>query len=185
VLELSLYPVVIYGFTRGDWIVGFLAGVSLSMAILPRNSCRPDDIHEPALADVKRQVLTRNTALLRACAATVLCVDKTTLTQNKMILSSLFCDQQFYDVEKNGEQPLPECFHDLLEFGNLASQKDPFDPIEKEIKNTTEKFLKKTEHIHDHWILVREYPLSKHLLALSHVWESSDRRKHHRSKRST
>ena len=112
-------------------------------------------------------------------AATVLCVDKTgTLTQNKMILSSLFCDNQFYDTEKNGEKPLPECFHDLLEYGYLASQRDPFDPIEKEIKNTTEKFLQNTEHIHDPWKLVREYPLSKHLLALSHVWESSDKRKH-------
>ena len=174
--------IVIYGITRGDWITGFLAGVSLSMAILPEEFPVVLMIFMSlgAWRMSKRHVLTRNTGSIEMLgAATVLCVDKTgTLTQNKMILSSLFCDHQFYDIEKNGEQPLPECFHDLLEFGYLASQKDPFDPIEKEIKSTTEKFLQKTEHIHDQWKLVREYPLSKHLLALSHVWESSDRRKH-------
>jgi P-type Ca2+ transporter type 2C len=179
---LCILVIVIYGITRGDWIEGFLAGVSLSMAILPEEF--------PVVLMVfmslgawrmsKRHVLTRNTASIEMLgAATVLCVDKTgTLTQNKMILSSLFCDNQFYDTEKNGKEPLPECFHDLLEYGYLASQRDPFDPIEKEIKNTTEKFLQKTEHIHDQWKLIREYPLSKHLLALSHVWESSDRKEH-------
>jgi Ca2+-transporting ATPase len=179
---LCILIIVIYGITRGDWIVGFLAGVSLSMAILPEEFPVVLMIFMSlgAWRMSKRQVLTRNTASIEMLgAATVLCVDKTgTLTQNKMILSSLFCDNQFYDVQQNGEKPLPECFHDLLEFGNLASQKDPFDPIEKEIKNTTEKFLLKTEHIHEHWKLIREYPLSKHLLALSHVWESSDRKEH-------
>lgn len=179
---LCLLVIVIYGITRGDWIVGFLAGVSLSMAILPEEFPVVLMIFMSlgAWRMSKRQVLTRNTASIEMLgAATVLCVDKTgTLTQNKMILSSLFCDGQFYNIEKNEERSLPECFHHLLEYGYLASQKDPFDPIEKEIKNTTEKFLQKTEHIHEHWTLIREYPLTKHLLALSHVWESLDRRKH-------
>jgi Ca2+-transporting ATPase len=181
-LILCSLVIVIYGITRGDWIVGFLAGLSLSMAILPEEF--------PVVLMIfmslgawrlsKRHVLSRNTASIEMLgAATVLCVDKTgTLTQNKMILSSLFCDDQFYDIQQNGTSPLPECYHDLLEYGNLASQKDPFDPIEKEIKSATEKFLLNTEHIHDPWKLIREYPLSKHLLALSHVWESSDRKEH-------
>jgi len=179
---LCVLVIIIYGITRGNWIVGFLAGVSLSMAILPEEFPVVLMIFMSlgAWRMSKRQVLTRNTASIEMFgAATVLCVDKTgTLTHNKMILSSLFCDNQFYDSEKNGEKPLPECFHDLLEYGYLASQRDPFDPIEKEIKNTTEKYLQNTEHIHDPWKLIREYPLSKHLLALSHVWESSDRKEH-------
>ncbi|MCJ7571344.1 MAG: cation-translocating P-type ATPase [Candidatus Thermoplasmatota archaeon] len=181
-LILCSLVVIIYGITRGDWIVAFLAGVSLSMAILPEEFPVVLMIFMSlgAWRMSKRQVLTRNTASIEMLgAATMLCVDKTgTLTQNKMILSSLFCDNQFYNMEKNCEKPLPECFHDLLEYGNLASQRDPFDPIEKEIKRTTEKFLQNTEHIHDPWKLVREYPLSKHLLTLSHVWESQDKRKH-------
>jgi len=179
---LCLLIIVIYGITKADWIVGFLAGVSLSMAILPEEFPVVLMIFMSvgAWRMSKRQVLTRDTASIEMLgAATVLCVDKTgTLTQNKMMLSSLFCRSQFYDLENNGEQPLPECFHDLLEYGYLASQRDPFDPIEKEIKTATEKYLKKTEHMHDQWKLIREYPLSKHLLALSHVWESLDKRKH-------
>ena len=31
-----------------------------------------------------------------------------------------------------------------------------------------------TEHLHDDWTLVQEYPLSRELLALSHVWRSPD-----------
>ena len=42
----------------------------------------------------------------------------------------------------------------------------------------TEKFLSDSEHVHNDWKLVREYPLSKNLLALSNVWESQDHRKH-------
>jgi len=181
-LILCSLVIIIYGFTHGDWIVGFLAGLSLSMAILPEEFPVVLMIFMSlgAWRMSKRQVLTRNASSIEMLgAATVLCVDKTgTLTQNKMILSSLYCENQFYDIQQNGEKPLPECFHDLLEFGNLASQKDPFDPIEKEIKNTTEKYLCNTEHVHENWKLVREYPLSKHLLALSNVWESADKRKH-------
>jgi len=183
---LCIFVIVVYGLTHDgspqQWINGFLAGLSLSMAILPEEFPVVLMIFMSlgAWRMSKRQVLTRNTESIEMLgAATVLCVDKTgTLTQNKMILSSLFCDNKFYDTEKNGDKPLPECFHNLLEYGNLASQRDPFDPIEKEIKNSTEKFLQNTEHIHDPWKLVREYPLSKHLLALSHVWESQDKRKH-------
>ena len=181
-LILCSIVIIVYGITRGDWIIGFLAGLSLSMAILPEEF--------PVVLMVflslgawrmsKRHVLTRNTAAIEMLgAATVLCVDKTgTLTMNKMLLSFLFAKETSFDLEKNGTKPLPETFHDLLEFGFLASQKDPFDPIEKEIKNTTEKFLLNTEHVHENWKLVREYPLSKHLLALSNVWESTDKRKH-------
>ena len=79
-------------------------------------------------------------------------------------------------LDKN--ECLLEKFHELLEFSYLASQQDPFDPLEKEIKKSTEKFLSDTEHIHDEWKLVREYPLSKNLLALSNVWESNDHRKY-------
>jgi len=181
-LILCSIVIIVYGITRGDWITGFLAGLSLSMAILPEEFpvVLMIFLSLGAWRMSKRHVLTRNTAAIEMLgAATVLCVDKTgTLTMNKMLLSSLFAKDNSFDLEKNGTKPLPETFHDLLEFGFLASQKDPFDPIEKEIKNTTEKFLSNTEHVHENWKLVREYPLSKHLLALSNVWESADRRKH-------
>ena len=34
---LCVVVILVYGFTRGNWLNGFLAGLSLSMAILPKN----------------------------------------------------------------------------------------------------------------------------------------------------
>jgi len=185
---LCVFVVIVYGLTRvtmeGNraWLNGLLAGVSLSMALLPEefSVVLLIFLSMGAWRMSKRQVLTRRMPAIETLgSATVLCVDKTgTLTMNRMILSSLFSRAQFYDVAKNGHLPLPEKFHELLEFGNLASQVDPFDPVEKEIKNGTDKFLSNSEHVHKSWKLVREYPLSKNLLALSNVWESNERQKH-------
>ncbi len=179
---LCIFVVIVYGMTRGDWLNGLLAGVSLSMALLPEefSVVLLIFLSMGAWRMSKRQVLTRRMPAIETLgSATVLCVDKTgTLTMNRMILSSLYSRGEFYDVAKNGHPQLPENFHELLEFGNLASQVDPFDPVEKEIKNGTEKFLSNSDHVHQNWKLVREYPLSKNLLALSNVWESNDKRKH-------
>ncbi len=179
---LCTFVVIVYGMTRGDWLNGLLAGVSLSMALLPEefSVVLLIFLSMGAWRMSKRHVLTRRMPAIETLgSATVLCVDKTgTLTMNRMILSSLFSRGEFYDVAKNGHLQLPENFHELLEFGNLASQVDPFDPVEKEIKNGTEKFLSNSDHVHENWKLVREYPLSKNLLALSNVWESNDRRRH-------
>ena len=179
---LCTFVVIVYGMTRGDWLNGLLAGVSLSMALLPEefSVVLLIFLSMGAWRMSKRQVLTRRIPAVETLgSATVLCVDKTgTLTMNRMILSSLFSRAEFYDLANNGHLPLPEKFHELLEFGYLASQKDPFDPVEKEIKNGTEKFLSDSEHVHDNWKLIREYPLSKNLLSLSNVWKSYDHRKY-------
>src|SRR4030067_75101 len=176
---LCILVVIIYGMTRGDWLNGLLAGVSLSMALLPEefSVVLLIFLSMGAWRMSKRQVLTRKMPAIETLgSATVLCVDKTgTLTMNRMILNSIFSRAQFYDLSTNGDLPLPEIYHELLEFSNLASQVDPFDPVEKEIKNGTDKFLLDSEHIHENWKLVREYPLSKNLLALSNVWESNER----------
>ena len=37
-------------------------------------------------------------------------------------------------IWKNWAEPLPEHFHELLEFGILASKKEPFDPMEKALR---------------------------------------------------
>jgi len=172
---LCFLVIVVYGLTRGDWLKGFLAGLTLSMAMVPEEFPVVMLIFMTlgAWRMSKRHVLTRKTPVIETLgAATVLCVDKTgTLTHNRMKLFSLVSNGLEYDF-RNQKKDLPEKFHAVLEYALLASQKDPFDPIEREIRAKSDVCLMGTEHIHKRWTLLREYPLSKELLALSHVWES-------------
>jgi Ca2+-transporting ATPase len=177
---LCVLVVVIYGLARGDWLHGLLAGLSLSMALLPEefSVVLLVFLSMGAWRMSRRNVLVRRMPAIETLgSSTVLCVDKTgTLTLNKMILSSIYSGNEYCEIDKS--ECLLEKFHELLEFGYLASQQDPFDPLEKEIKKNTEKFLQDYGSIHREWKLVREYPLSKNLLALSNVWVSNDYRKY-------
>jgi P-type Ca2+ transporter type 2C len=88
-----------------------------------------------------------------------------------MTVRKLVAGGRAMDVPEGGRE-LPEEFHELVEFGILASQRDPFDPMEKAFHDLGNRSLARTEHMHGDWALVREYPLSPQLLALSHVWKS-------------
>jgi len=177
--SLCVVVIVVYGLTRSDWLNGSLAGITLAMAMLPEEF--------PVVLTIflalgawrisKSNVLTRYVPVVEMLgSATVLCVDKTgTLTQNSMLVERIFADGGFWDVN-HSVGPLPEQFHELMEFGILASQRDPFDPMEKAIKRLGEDHLAQTEHLHQDWALLHEYPLSKNLLAMSHVWKSPDGR---------
>lgn len=46
-----------------------------------------------------------------------------------MTVKRLYTEGRFFDI-KDGEE-IPETFHKLIEYGILASKKDPFDPMEK------------------------------------------------------
>jgi P-type Ca2+ transporter type 2C len=175
-LSLCALVVIVYGITRGNWLNGLLAGITLAMSILPEEF--------PVILTIflalgawriaKNRVLTRRVPAIEALgAATVLCVDKTgTLTANRMAVSRIFAGGTFCDCgDGQGELP-PDTFHELLEFSILASQRDPFDPMEQAIKEFGGRCLASTEHLHHDWRLVREYPLSPGLLAVSHVWQS-------------
>ena len=169
---LCLLVIIGYTLTRGDLITGFLAGITLAMAVLPEEF--------PVILTVfmalgawrmsKKKVLTRNPSAIETLgSATVLCTDKTgTLTQNKMTVSQLYNGKEFYIVEKGKE--LKEEFHEIMEFGILSSQTNPFDPMEQAITGMGKMYLKGTEHIHKSWEMIKEYSLSKELLAMSRVF---------------
>jgi len=175
---LCLIVVGIYGLTRGSWFQGILSGITLAMAMLPEEF--------PVVLTIflalgawrisKKNVLTRKISAVEILgASTVLCVDKTgTLTENKMSIKKLFNGQRFYDVKGQDHEKLPEQFHELVEYGILASKKDPFDPMEKALTALGHGTMRHTEHMHADWPLVKEYPLSKEMMALSHVWKTSD-----------
>ncbi|MDD4062276.1 MAG: cation-translocating P-type ATPase [Candidatus Pacebacteria bacterium] len=171
-LILCALVVIIYIFTKGDVIGGLLSGLTLSMAMLPEEFPIVLLIFLTlgAWRISKNKVLTRRSDAIETLgAATVLCADKTgTLTMNKMELSNLYVDDSFCELDDTKPEKLSEKFRTLLECGVLASQKDPFDPIEKELNKMGELYLK--DFTKDHFDLIKEYPLSKELLALSHAW---------------
>jgi len=176
---LSLLVVAAYGVLRGDWLNGLLAGLTLAMSILPEEFVVILTVFLAlgAWRMAKARVLTRRMPVVETLgAATVLCVDKTgTLTQNRMAVARLHVRGEELDVATPRDS-LPENFHELVEYAILASQRDPFDPMEKALRALGETTLAQTEHLHAHWTLVHEYPLSTELLALSHVWRGPDRR---------
>lgn len=180
---LCVLVVVVYGVTRGDWLGGFLSGLTLAMAILPNEL--------PAVLMIflalgawrisLRHVLTRKMpAVENLGSATVLCVDKTgTLTMNQMSVQVILAYKgsvgNEFDLRARDHKELPEEFHALVEFGILASNPSPFDPMEKAVHQVGSEYLARTEHLHSNWKLTREYPLTPEMLAVSHVWERDSR----------
>jgi Ca2+-transporting ATPase len=173
--------VVAYAVTRGGdgrvWNEGLLAGIAMAMATLPEEF--------PVVLTVflalgawrisRSSVLTRRMPAVETLgAATVLCVDKTgTLTQNRMTLRRLALPGRSADLASPGLE-LPEDLHEVLEHAILASKRDPFDPMERALHAAGESFLRRTEHLHPSWSLLREYPLTPKLLAVSHAWSTGD-----------
>lgn len=178
-LALCILVITLYGLTKGNWLNGLLAGITLAMAMLPEEF--------PVVLTVflalgawrisQRRVLTRRVPVVETLgSASVLCVDKTgTLTLNRMSVRKIFSRDKFYDVDDR-DNGLPEYFHEIMEFSVLASQVSPFDPMEKALRELGGNALSGTEHLHNNWTLVHEYPLSQNLLAMSRVWKSPDSR---------
>jgi Ca2+-transporting ATPase len=179
-LALCLLLVLIYGYTRGHWLNALLAGITLAMSTLPEEF--------PVILSVfmalgawrisQQGVLTRRIDAIETLgAATVLCTDKTgTLTENRMIIRKLYSGGQMHNVEDGAELPPP--WHELVEFGILASERDPFDPMERALHELGRNTLSGSEHLHDDWEIVHEYSLSPDMLAMSHVWQGSGQSHH-------
>ena len=178
-LGACVVVVVAFAITRGGtadaWKHGLLAGIAMAMAILPEEfpvvltvflalgAWRLSRIH----------VLTRRMPAIEMLGAvTVLCVDKTgTLTANEMTLRKVQRDDRVIDLT-TPVPALPDELHVVLEDAILASKRDPFDPMERALHEAGDRLVKDTEHLHPGWSLVREYPLTPGLLAVSHVWQT-------------
>ncbi|MET0346753.1 MAG: cation-translocating P-type ATPase [Casimicrobiaceae bacterium] len=167
-LLLCVALVGLYVFTRGDWLNGVLAGLTLAMAILPEEF--------PVVLTVflalgawrmtRVRVLTRRVAAIEALgAATVLCVDKTgTLTQNRMSVRRVYAERRSLDIPPDAVGMLPHPFAEAVRIGMLASEPRPFDPMERAFHALH------GPHDATGTTLVYRYPLSAQRLAVTHVW---------------
>ncbi|OGA53954.1 MAG: ATPase [Betaproteobacteria bacterium RIFCSPLOWO2_12_FULL_62_58] len=175
-IVLAVLVALLHVLLRGAWLDGLLAGITLAMAILPEEF--------PVVLTVflalgawrisQSRVLTRRVPAIETLgAATVLCVDKTgTLTMNRMMVRSLAAGEQVHEVVSH-EEALPARFFDVLEYAILASEINPFDPMERAIHDLGERHLGERRARHAVWQLAKEYPLSPQLLAHTHIWRAT------------
>jgi P-type Ca2+ transporter type 2C len=163
--------VVLYGTLRGGWLDAVLAGIALGMSMLPEEF--------PVVLAVfmamgawrisRAGVLTRRAAAIETLgSATVLCTDKTgTLTENRMSIAELrLTSGTVFQPRDAKDASLPDAFHDLVEFGLLASAPEPFDPMDKAFHELGRARLAGTEHLHgSEWKFVHAYGLRPDLLS--------------------
>jgi len=166
---ISIGVIILFYTTRGNLINAILSGISSAMAILPEEF--------PVVLTVflalgawrlsKVNVLTRNPSAIETLgSATVLCTDKTgTITQNKMevvcvsIGNSIIQKVDFVSRRKE--------VSDLLQYGYFATTSNSIDPMEKAIDGAYK--YHSIPVVADQFKLVKEYPLSKELLAMTRV----------------
>ena len=176
---VSVLAVVLYGTLRGGWLDAVLGGIALGMSMLPEEF--------PVVLTVfmamgawrisRARVLTRRAAAIETLgSATVLCTDKTgTLTENRMSIAELRRGGEIFRPSNDAGAKIPDEFHSLVEYGLLASARDPFDPMEKAFHDLGQKQLAETEHLHGlQWTLVQIYGLRPGLLAVSNVWQTTE-----------
>ncbi len=172
---VSLLVVTLYGTLRGDWLEGILAGIAVGMAMLPEEFPMVLAVFMAmgAWRISKARVLTRRASAIESLgAASVLCTDKTgTLTENRMRIAALrSADGQMLQTSKDNK--LPVKFQAIATAGLLASAPEPYDPMEKAFHALGEGLLKAEANN----VLIRSYPLSATLLAMSQVWQSPDKK---------
>jgi P-type Ca2+ transporter type 2C len=174
---VALLVVGLYGWLRGDWLDGVLAGIAVGMAMLPEEFPMVLAVFMAmgAWRISKARVLTRRASAIESLgAASVLCTDKTgTLTENRMTIAALHLPDG--QVATIGKDPVPDAFRELAAAGVMASAPEPYDPMEKAFHALAKADLRTGETLPgDGRKLIRSYPLSPKLLAMSQVWDRAD-----------
>ncbi|MGZ3253398.1 MAG: cation-translocating P-type ATPase [Burkholderiaceae bacterium] len=177
-MVISLLVLVLYGWSRHDWLNGLLAGITLAMSILPEEFTVILTVFMAlgAWRISRHHVLTRHTPVIEALgSATVLCVDKTgTLTQNRMSVKAVIIDHQRYALDEMHNEPLPESVQRVIEYGVLASEVAPFDPMDKAFHRCQSELFPDMQKAHSSWSFVHEYSLTTEVMAMTHVWQVQD-----------
>lgn len=176
-LAASVTACLLYGLFRGSWLEAALSGIALGMSLLPEEFPVVLTIFMAmgAMRLSRERVLTRRASAIETLgAATVLCTDKTgTLTQNRMRIAELrLPDQRTLHRAEGAGAILEEEFHLLAEFGILASDEQPTDPMEMAFHEIREGLFSQARGPGqgNGWSIIHHYPLGPDLLAMTHVW---------------
>ncbi len=171
-LGISIVVVVSFYFTRGNFLESLLNGLASSMALMPEEF--------PVVLTIflalgawrlsKSNILTRNPSAIETLgSATVLCSDKTgTITQNKMEVAALYANHSIY--AKDHFSNLNTETNELIRCLFHASATQTIDAMEKAIKKLGDSINTETCE------LIKEFPLSKDLLAMTRLVSSDDKK---------
>ena len=179
-IGLAILVCFIDGLLYRQWFEGLLTGISLVMALLPEEFTVILTVFMAlGVWRISRQhVLTRRASVIETLGSiTTLCVDKTgTLTLNSMSLQALA------PLNYKQNQPIEEFSSEqseLLNYAVLASEIEPFDPMEKALHESLRKkntaFLRHLNKLQ----LVHEYGLSSQLTVMTHIWEDPSKPEHY------
>ncbi|MBK7389634.1 MAG: cation-translocating P-type ATPase [Bacteroidetes bacterium] len=150
-------------------IAALLNGLTMAMAILPEEIpvALSTFMALGAYRMLKKQVLVKHPQTIEALgAATVICVDKTgTITENKMQVAEIF-------VWKNRQlvKPESEIANEVIKVAMLASEAEPFDPMEKAIHASWNLRNNETASFQ----VIKEYPLGGIHPMMTHVYQESN-----------
>ncbi len=166
---VSLFAVVLYGTTRGNWLEAVLAGIALGMSMLPEEFPVVLTVFMAmgAWRIARARVLTRRAAAIETLgSATVLCTDKTgTLTENRMTIRELQLPKG-EGLELRQDRSLPDGFSHLATTGLRASAATPVDPMDKAFHA-----IGNTSH---GGTMLHSYGLRPDLLAVANVWQDDE-----------
>lgn len=164
--------VVIYGLTRGNWLEGALAGITVALAVIPEEFPVVFSVFLAlgAWRLARYRVLARRPPVIESLGSvTVLCVDKTgTLTRNDMSVCEVIVD---HARELVGEAPDARVAA-LLRTAALACPAHPADPMDRAFVRIADERLPGWRP--EEGRLLREYPLTAQQLSVCHVWRRDD-----------
>jgi Ca2+-transporting ATPase len=156
-----------YGWLRGDWFAGALAGITLAVSLLPEEFPMVLAVFMAlgAWRLARHNMLVRRSAVIETLGATsLLCVDKTgTITENRMTLNVVWCDGHTYEASAG---PLPARAKEVIEAGLRASAVQANDPMDRVLHAAAQSPPDTAP--------LRSYPLRPGFSAFAQVWPGAD-----------
>ncbi|RXF73196.1 cation-translocating P-type ATPase [Hansschlegelia zhihuaiae] len=168
-IVFCLVVALAYGWLRGEWLGGVLAGLTLGIALVPEEFPMVLAIFLAigAWRLSRHNVLSRRSAAIEALGSTsVLCVDKTgTLTQNRMRLAEFWRPGLPDSVAIGDALRSPD--REVIEAAAFACLSPAIDPMDRAILQVC--------HPPGSYDLVRTYPLRTDRLVFAQSWRGEDR----------
>lgn len=153
-----------------ELIQSLLLGLTLAMSIIPEEIpvAFSSFMALGAFRMTKLGIITRQPLTIETLGAvSVVCLDKTgTITENRMEV------KQLYDFERNILEEIKEGgvfqSREVLRYARLASEREPFDAMEKAIVTAYERYPENGTQIPK---MVHEYPLGGQPPMMTHLYE--------------